>query len=29
MDNFTLFLVVVGATTVVSWLFKVIEVIER
>ena len=29
MDNLTLFFVVVGITTVVSWLFKLIEVIER
>ena len=29
MDNLTLFFVVVGITTVASWLFKLIEVIER
>ena len=29
MDNLTLFFVVVGVTTVVSWFFKLIEVIER
>ena len=29
MDNLTLFFVVVGITTVVSWLFKLVEVIER
>ena len=29
MDNLTLFFVVVGITTVTSWLFKLIEVIER
>ena len=29
MTNTALFFVVVGAATVTSWLFKVIEVIER
>lgn len=29
MTNMTFFFVAVGVTTVTSWLFKLIEVIER